>query len=85
MEKAGMEMELIGQNITLTKHLTTLAQRFTPGGGGWGGGGGGGCRSGTSNVAAKFTLRTRHAHPENCVEGCNSTIAASFIRDKRTK
>ena len=31
--------------------------------GGGGGGGGGGCRSGTSNVAAKFTLRTRHAHP----------------------
>ena len=26
-------------------------------------GGGGSCRSCTSNVAAKFTLRTRHAHP----------------------
>ena len=50
-------------NRAATAACLSVAQRFTPGGGGrGGGGGGGGCRSGTSNVAEKFTLRKRHAH-----------------------
>ena len=49
-------------NRAATAACLSVAHRFTPG---WGGGGegGGSCRSGTSNIAAKFTLRTRHAHP----------------------
>ena len=50
-------------NRAATAACLSVAHRFTPGEGMMGGGGGGSCRSGTSNVAAKFTLRTRHAHP----------------------
>ena len=41
-------------NRAATAACLSVAHRFTPGGS---------CRSGTSNVAAKVTLRTRHAHP----------------------
>ena len=44
---------------------------------------GGSCRSGTSNVAATFTLRTRHAHPVlwlRCMYGLHTCVKLLRIR-----